>query len=240
MWTGTPNREWKYAELAKVWEYSAHKVFGDSAEIVCRNAGRLDMSDKVPIFSRGDRRIGPSKTLAWREKIRRWDEIVQSVPVGRPILLTDIDVAFYNNPFPNVLSECGGDWDVGFCAQSTGAVYFSGSKESHDFMSLWLGETEKLSKNAKRYEELDKKHKGLDQASIQIAIARNSNATIEQLPLKYHSTIHNYDELPAYLMHYHSLMRGVIFGLRDIKDLPSPMRKYAKAWLRMQKRANSQ
>jgi hypothetical protein len=240
MWTGTPRREWKYAELALVWEYSARKVFGDRAEIICRAVGDLDLSQPCPTFSRkGTRTIGPSKSLAWREKIRAWAAIMEEVGPGRAILLTDIDVAFFSNPFGQVRREFEGVWDVGLCAQSTGAVYFRGTERSHEFMRRWLAETERLFDDAELYEEMDRKYMGLDQSSIQLVFGYKCPGRVVNLPLRYHSTVNNY-ELPAHLMHYHSIMRGAIYGATPLSEIPRELRPYVTAWKRMREHARSE
>ena len=239
MWTGTPKRARKYAELASVWEYSARKIFGSRAEIICRAVGALDMTQPCPTFSRkGTRMIGPSKSLAWREKIRQWASIMEEVGPGRQVLLTDIDVAFYRNPFRAVRKEFDGVWDVGMCAQSTGAVYFSGSKRSHEFMRRWLAETERLFEDAELYEEMDRQYLGLDQSSIQLVIGYQCPGRVVSLPLRYHSTVNNY-ELPPYLMHYHSIMRGAIYEITPISQIPPELRVYVRSWRRMRERADS-
>jgi len=238
VWFGGPRRYERYKKLALVWEHSARKVFGDGANIICCEMEMPDLKQPCPVFARGNRKIGPSKTLAWREKIRGWNRIVAETPIGQPVLMTDVDVAFYRNPFPDVLINT---FDIGFCAKSTGAVYFSGTYESRLLMESWRDLTEELFENETLYQLLDKKHKGLDQASFAILTEENvpSWLRIAHLPLRFHSTVHKY-ELPAYLMHYHSKMRATVMGDHPISILPPELRRYNKAWLRMLREATNE
>lgn len=219
----------KYQRMADVWQRSAEAVFDDSVKIIRRDAEPPNFDDPCPVFNRGNRLIGPGKTLAWRDKIRHWNDILQNTPVGIPILMTDIDVCFFSNPLGEVfeLMKSSGA-DIGMCAQSTGAVYFSGSAQSHEFMEDWMRATEYLVAHEEVYKIMDKKYKGLDQASIQLSKDMD-DTSILSLPLKYHSTCHNY-ELPCHIMHYHSLMRAVSFRERDLTELRPELREYALAW----------
>lgn len=233
-WFGKGTRHKVYDNLSKVWRLSAHKVFGSEYNIIHREHEPSDFEQPCPVFMRGNRKIGKSKSLAWREKIRNWYDIVSHA--GGPVLMTDIDVAFFDNPFPAVWEESGG-FDVGLCGESTGAVYFSGSDKSRDFMRRWLEATEWLFNNEKEYKELDKRYKGLDQASMGLLLEDGTHgADVMQLPYKYHSTCHQF-ELPCYVMHYHSKMRSAAFGRRPISELAPELQPYAESWVQMLKEA---
>jgi hypothetical protein len=220
-----------------VWEYSARKVFGDSAHIICRHTEPPDYNEPIPTFARGSKWIGPSKTLSWREKIRNWADIVGNAPTGAPVLMTDVDIAFFQNPFPEVLVY---KFDVAMCGVNTGAVYFRGNENSHVLMARWAQLTENLILDAELYQELDAKHKGLDQATMALLREENENVknAVVILPLRFHSTIHNY-ELPAYLMHFHSKMRATVINNHPLTILPPEVRRYSKAWSRMLRKAES-
>ena len=228
---GDDKRARRFRRMAAVWEYSAHQVFGESATIVCRRAPELDLDQPCPIFTRGKkekREIGPEKTLAWREKIRHWAAIVRKAPAGTPVLLTDIDMIFFKNPFPDVLTVDGG-FDVGLCRQSTGAVYLSGSPGSHSFMESWLQATERLFENEKLYRTLDATYLGLDQCSFQLAVHGDTDAKIADLPARFHSTT-QWHEHPCYLFHIHSVARGGALGYTEIEDIAPDLRPYCLAW----------
>jgi len=235
MWTSTgPGaRHEKYLTLSKVWNFSARKIFKRTATIICHDAPPFNMKTPCPSFGRGDRRIGPSKTLAWREKIRHWAEIVRNAPIGTPILMTDIDLAFFGNPFPELFSDDFESFDVGLCNRCTGAVYFSGSPASHSFMDWWLLQTEELFRNPELYEVLDKRYLGLDQCSFHLTEAIQSHgAKIIELPNRFHSTFQHH-ELPAYVFHFHGKMRGMVLGTVPIEDIPVPLQIYCLKWQKM-------
>ena len=235
MWTssGKGPRHEKYRELAQVWKWSARRTFHKNGTIICDEAPPINMKTPCPSFGRGDRRVGPSKTLAWREKIRHWAEIVRYAPIGIPVLMSDIDMGFFGNPFPEILSNDFESFDVGYCSQCTGAVYFSGSPESHSFMDWWFLYTEELFRDPELYEVLDKEYLGLDQCSFQLAARFGAHgAKIITLPNRFHSTIRNH-ELPAYLFHFHGKMRGQVFGTVSMDDIPRPLRKYCRGWTAM-------
>ena len=239
MWTSSgpgPRRD-KYEALSQVWRWSARCTFNRRATIICHEAAPYDPRGDSPSFGRGDRRIGPSKNLPWREKIRHWAEIVRNVPIGTPILLTDIDLAFFGNPFPDL--EDFEPFDIGLCNRCTGAVYFSGSPASHSFMDWWLLETEELFRNEDLYIALDRRYLGLDQCSFQLAAAVGAHgAKIIELPNRFHSTFQHH-ELPAYVFHFHGKMRGMVLGTVPIEEIPQPLRKYCHDWQRMYKRAQT-
>jgi hypothetical protein len=230
IWFGTGDRGNKYADLASVWEYSAKKVIGDTAEIICLHKPTPDFTQECAVFYRGERKIGPSKTISWMEKINSWLEIIKNT--DGPVLLCDIDIAFYKNPFPDVLEF---DFDIGICGNNTGAIYFSGTKRSRKFMKRWHEDTVTLFGDAELYQEYDKKFKGLDQASMGYLLETGRHdANVVQLPRRFHSTCHDF-ELPAYIMHYHSAMRSVVFGESQYKILDKKIHKYARDWKKMLK-----
>lgn len=233
----SPRRQ-KYLAWADVWQYSANRVFYNVADIIYQEQDPPDMTEPCPIFWRGTRKIGPSKTLAFRKKVRSWNAIVKSVPIGTPILLTDIDVAFFSNPFPRVLEDVIG-WDVGRTGHNTGTIYLSGSEESHIFMQRWEDTTEEMFHKKALYQTYDKKYKGLDQGSFGLLLERgNHPARFVTLPARFHSTYVN-NEVPCYIMHYHSVMSSAIFGNKKISTLKPEMQTYAYAWLEMLERARS-
>lgn len=234
--TGKGERHERYEALAQVWKFSAGRIFRKSGKIICHDAPPYNPKTPCPSFGRGDRRVGPSKTLAWRVKLRHWAEIVREAPIGTPVLMTDIDIAFFSDPFPDLFSGAVESFDVGFCNQCTGAVYFSGSEASHSFMSWWLLMTEELFRKPELYQVLDKKYLGLDQCSFQLAAAFGSHgAKIIDLPNRFHSTIKHH-ELPAHVFHFHGKMRGGAVGTTLIGDLPQPLQKYCVTWRKMHKK----
>jgi hypothetical protein len=151
--------------------------------------------------------------------------------------MTDIDVAFFKNPFPDVWRESIG-FDIGLCNGSTGAVYFSGSDESKHFMLRWYEMNEHLLDSEDIYREYDRKYKGLDQASFGYLLECGSHrANVVRLPVKYHSTCHDFD-VPCYLMHYHSRMRNVVSHGGKLDILDPEIRSYAIAWKRLLEESN--
>ncbi len=237
MWTSSrpgPRHD-LYLALSEVWKFSAYKVFKETATIICHDAPPFDINIPCPSFSRGGRKIGPAKTLAWREKIRHWAEIVRNVPIGTPVLMTDIDLAFFDNPFKELFTPKFESFDVGICAKNTGAVYFSGSPASHSFMDWWLLETEELFRNPELYQALDKKWLGLDQCSFHLTTkVKKHGAKVLRLPYRFHS-LGRHNELPAYLYHFHGLMRRGAVGTSPIEDIAKPLRPYCVGWQKMYK-----
>lgn len=217
----------RYEQYARVWDRSARQVFGDSAQIMNIGVDPPDFTREAPVFHRGARKIGKSKTLSWLEKIRQWAMIIGSIPEGRPILMSDIDVMFFSDPFSDLSAY---NYDVGICGNNTGLVYFSGSAESHRFMVRWLEATEYLFANKELYKQYDKKYKGLDQGSMGYLLESGEhNANVVQLPRRFHSTVEHYS-LPCHVMHYHSRLRAVIFGDKPNSILPLEIVPYADAW----------
>jgi hypothetical protein len=229
----------RYAQYSKVWNKSALNVFGATGEykIINKQQSPPDFTVDCPVFHRGDRKIGPSKTLSWLKKIETWyDILVNQVEHGKPVLLCDVDVMFFKNPFPELEKF---RFDVGYCKHNTGAVYFSGSEASRDFMYHWLYATKLLFNNKKLYQKYDKKYKGLDQASFGYVLENiDTSATVIELPRRFHSTVSEY-ELPCYIMHYHSALKSCVFGDKDPVILPRPIIKYYKAWQECYRDSNS-
>jgi len=217
----------RFRRMADVWERSAHDVFVGRATVICDRTPELDLTQPCPTFMRGKREIGPEKTLAWREKIRHWAAIAQKAPAGAPIVLCDIDMIWLGDPFPD-LAELA-PFDVAICRQCTGAVYLSGSAESHAFMEAWLEGTERLFENEKLYRTLDKKFLGLDQCSFQLTRRANINAKIASLPARFHSTAQWHDH-PCYLFHIHGRPRGGALGYGKMAGIPPDLRRYCLAW----------
>lgn len=225
-WFDRHQRITRYARYAAVWERTAQRVFGRSADIIKRDLQPPDFKQPCQVFHRGNRKIGPSKTLSWLQKIREWADIVELTPTGRPLLMTDIDVMFFSNPFDDLPSG----FDVGICGNNTGAVYFSGSLRSHTFMAHWLMATEMMIENVALYQDYDRRYKGLDQASMGYLLEMGGpGANVVQLPRRFHSTCEDY-EMPCHVMHYHSKLRAVVFGDRPASIVPEEIRPYAAAW----------
>lgn len=217
----------RYFQYANVWRKSAHSVFGESVKIIEVPTDPPDFSQPCPVFRRGERKIGKSKTLSWLEKIKQWNSVIGQLPLGAPIIMTDIDVMFFSNPFEDLKLF---DFDIGICGNNTGAVYFSGSEKSHRFMRQWFVATSRLFNNKDLYKRYDKKYKGLDQASMGYLLESGEHdATVIQLPRRFHSTVEFY-ELPCHIMHYHSKLRAVVFGDKSPKILPDRIVSYADAW----------
>jgi len=222
----------RYEQYAKVWNHSAHKVF-NNAKIICQAMDPPDYKVKCPVFKRGVRKIGPSKTLSWLKKIDQWENLMQELPLA-PALFCDIDVAFFGNPFPEVMDF---DFDIGICGHNTGAVYFKGTKKSKEFMHSWWEATHYLFNHKELYQEYDIKYKGLDQASLGYLLETGEhNADVVQLPRRFHSIWNDFEE-PCYLMHYHSALRSAVFNDREIDCLPENVRKYFYAWHDLYKEA---
>lgn len=222
----------RYSQYAKVWNYSASKVFKKS-NIICKALDPPDYKQKCPVFYRGDRKIGPSKTLSWLRKIDTWQEMMETLPIG-PKLFCDIDVAFFGNPFPELLDF---DYDIGVCGHNSGAVYFSGSKASREFMTRWWVATHRLFDDRELYKEYDKKYKGLDQASLGYLLETGEHgADVIQLPRRFHSIWNDYED-PCYIMHYHSALRSAVFQDKDLDILPEGVRKYFHAWQKFHEEA---
>jgi len=217
----------RYSQYSKVWRKSAKAVFGDSVELIEEAADPPDFSQPCPVFYRGSRKIGKSKTLSWLKKIHTWEKIITCLPLGVPILMIDIDTMFFSDPFDDLKQF---DFDVGICGNNTGAIYFSGSQESHKFMHRWRVVTEWLFNNKKLYQHYDKKYKGLDQASMGYLLESGEYpGRVLHLPRRFHSTVEHY-ELPCHIMHYHSRLRAVVFGDKPISILPPEIVPYAEAW----------
>lgn len=215
----------RYKKYSKVWNHSARKVF-KNINIICKSVPHPDYTSSCPVFYRGERKIGPSKTLSWLKKIDEWDSLMQELP-HKPVLFCDIDIAFFGNPFPE-LSDY--NFDVGICGHNTGAVYFSGSQKSRKFMTRWWLATHHLFNNPEIYVEYDKKYKGLDQASLGYLLETGEHdADVIQLPRRFHSVWNNYED-PCYVMHYHSALRSAVFNDKDISILPDGVKKYFYAW----------
>lgn len=217
----------RYERYATVWQKSAQHIFNNDVKILIKRIPPPDFNAECPVFYRGTRKIGPSKTLSWLKKIEEWHTIINAYP-DEPVLLCDIDIAFFANPFTELLD--GFDFDIGICGHNTGAVYFRGNSRSKHFMHRWWMATSEMVSDKSLYQKYDKKYKGLDQSSIGYVMEEGlSNANIIQLPRRFHSIWNDYEE-PCYVMHYHSALRSVVFGDKNISILPDPIKKYAFKW----------
>ena len=217
----------RYKEYSKVWKVSAEKHLKD-VEHHCMAVDPPNFDDPCPVFHRGDRKIGPSKTLSWLKKIDMWEKLIDKHP-DRPILMCDTDIAFFGNPFDELLAG-EFDFDVALCGNNTGAVYFSGSKKSREFMRQWWFTTHYLFDRPKLYQKLDKKYKGLDQSSMGYMLEQDShNADVLQLPRRFHSIWNDYEH-PCYLMHYHSALKSAVFNEKKT-PLLGAVQYYKDAWL---------
>lgn len=228
-----------YSRYARVWEATAPRWFDDYK---CTELPLPDFNRSAPDFLRdnkGKRHITAAANLSWEAKIEAWHDEVQAAT--EPILLTDIDVAFFGDPWREANDY---NFDVAWCGdgtpddtRNTGAVYFRPSKKARGFMTAWRDAVHLLMSDEELYRKLDHIYYGLDQSALGYLMETGiGRANTIVLPRRFHSTWKDLEYVKTpYVVHYHGRFRRVIAGEQTRESLPKYALPYFDAWTEFEK-----